>query len=102
MDGEGSAGTSVPGDMGPLKSAIRGLTEAAVNALYHPKKQTHTPLIGKESVKSSKGPTDNLLGKVSSLLCYDHLTSLNPPAQTLDKVVVEPVAENVADIVSGT
>ncbi|KAG6891048.1 hypothetical protein C0992_010710, partial [Termitomyces sp. T32_za158] len=34
---------SVPGAVDPVKSAIRGLTEAAVHAPYDSKKQTHIP-----------------------------------------------------------
>ncbi|KAG6896807.1 hypothetical protein C0992_005907 [Termitomyces sp. T32_za158] len=83
-DEEGSAVTSLPGATGPLKSAIRGLTEAAATDLsryginvnscyedqrelvhaffYNSKKQTHTPF--KESAESTKGLTDNLIGKI--------------------------------------
>ncbi|KAG6895837.1 hypothetical protein C0992_012194 [Termitomyces sp. T32_za158] len=61
-------GGSVPGSMGPLKSAIRGLTEAAatelgsygINVNSYFTRAVRTTM---ESAESTTAPVDNLLGK---------------------------------------
>ncbi|KAG6894399.1 hypothetical protein C0992_006255, partial [Termitomyces sp. T32_za158] len=78
----GSVGRSVSGEMGPVKRAIRGLTEAA------------------ESVKNIKGPMDNLLGKtLDKLPVAEDMTNIaSGPA--VDEFTAGFVETVVADVVS--
>ncbi|KAG6895470.1 hypothetical protein C0992_001101 [Termitomyces sp. T32_za158] len=87
---EGLEGGSVPGSMGPLKSAIRGLTEAAatelgsygvnVNSYFTRAVRTNMP----ESAESTTAPVDDLLKK------------------NVDETAVGPaeMAEDVANVIS--